>query len=126
MLYSVKDFALQGGGDVFEKNLSLSFLLDQYGAVLSERHRTVLDGYYNQDLSLAEIAEELGISRQGVRDSIKKAEEELLFLESRLQLQRRAEAIEKASEALLALPMTDEVRAAATELIAVANGNFPK
>ena len=62
---------------MFEKDLEIAFLLDFYGEVLSERKRTVLDYYYNDDLSLAEIAEEIGISRQGVRDLIKKAEEEL-------------------------------------------------
>ena len=50
---------------MFEKNLHIGFLLDFYGDVLSERKRTVLDYYYNQDLSLAEIAGEIGISRQG-------------------------------------------------------------
>jgi predicted DNA-binding protein YlxM (UPF0122 family) len=119
-----KGFCFTGGVDVFEKNLSISFLLDQYGAVLSDRHRTVLDGYYNQDLSLAEIAEELGISRQGVRDSIKKAEEELLFLEAGLQLQKRAVAVEQAGEKLLSMPLSDEVRAAAESLIAAASGNL--
>ena len=71
---------------MFEKNLQLSFLLDQYGTVLGERHRMMLDYYYNQDLSLGEIAAEVGISRQGVRDSIKKAEEELLFLEEQKKM----------------------------------------
>ena len=111
---------------MFEKNLSLSFLLDQYGAVLGERHRTVLDGYYNQDLSLAEIAEELGISRQGVRDSIKKAEEELLFLENGLRLQARTMAVQEAAERLLALPLSDEARVAAQALIEAAGGNLQK
>ncbi|MBR5120731.1 MAG: DNA-binding protein, partial [Clostridia bacterium] len=42
---------------MFEKNLEIGYLLDFYGDVLSERKRTVLDYYYNDDLSLAEIAE---------------------------------------------------------------------
>ncbi|MBE6690117.1 MAG: winged helix-turn-helix transcriptional regulator [Ruminococcaceae bacterium] len=111
---------------MFEKNLQLSFLLDQYSPVLGERHRTMLDYYYNQDLSLAEIAAEVGISRQGVRDSIKKAEEELLFLEEHLQLHRRAMEVAEISEALLALPMTDEVRAAAERLVLAAGGTLPQ
>ena len=108
---------------MFEKNLQLSYLLDQYGVVLGERHRTLLDYYYNQDLSLGEIAAEVGISRQGVRDSIKKAEEELLFLEESLHLNRRAMQVAEAGEALLRLPMSDEVRAAAERLILAAGGN---
>ena len=105
---------------MFEKNLLLSYLLDQYGAVLGERHRTLLDYYYNQDLSLAEIAAEVGISRQGVRDSIKKAEEELFFLEENLHLHRRTLNMAQASEKLLQLPLSDEVREAVQALIEAA------
>ncbi len=79
---------------MFEKNLQLSYLLDFYGVLLSERKRTVMEMYYNEDLSLAEVADEIGISRQGVRDIIKKSEEELFFFEERLGLAqklRRAE-----------------------------------
>jgi predicted DNA-binding protein YlxM (UPF0122 family) len=74
---------------LFEKNLEINYLLDFYGEVLSERKQSVLSMYYNEDLSLAEIAEEIGISRQGVRELIKKAEEELLFMEEKLGLQKR-------------------------------------
>lgn len=74
---------------MFEKDLSIAYLLDFYGDVLSERKREVLDDYYNSDLSLAEIAGNLGISRQGVREMIKKAEKELLFYEEKLQLATR-------------------------------------
>ena len=74
---------------MFEKNLKLACLLDFYGEVLSERKQSVLSLYYNEDLSLAEIAAEIGISRQGVRDLIKKAEDELLFLEEKLGLQKK-------------------------------------
>ena len=102
---------------MFEKNLLLSYLLDQYGAVLGERHRTLLDYYYNQDLSLAEIAAEVGISRQGVRDSIKKAEEELFFLEENLHLYQRTLKMAEASEKLLQLPLSSEVREAVQALI---------
>ena len=74
---------------MFEKNLKLACLLDFYGEVLSERKQSVLSLYYNEDLSLAEIAEEIGISRQGVRELIKKSEEELLFLEEKLGLEKK-------------------------------------
>ena len=87
---------------MFEKNLLISDLLDEYAAVLSSRHRQLLDYYYNQDLSLAEIAAEVGISRQGVRDGIKKAEDELFFMEERLQLHRRAQNMRDAAKMLLA------------------------
>ena len=71
---------------MFEKNLTVEFLLDFYGDVLPERTRAILAAYYGDDLSLAEIAEGEGISRQGVRHILKKAEEELFFLEERLGL----------------------------------------
>jgi len=83
---------------MFTKDLSVAYLLDFYGDVLSERKRSVLDDYYNNDLSLSEIAQELGISRQGVRELIKKAEEELNFYEQKLHLaQRFGEAGEHAA-----------------------------
>jgi predicted DNA-binding protein YlxM (UPF0122 family) len=83
---------------MFTKDLSVAYLLDFYGDVLSDRKRQVLDDYYNNDLSLAEIAADLGISRQGVRELIKKAEEELNFYEQKLHLaQRFGEAGEHAA-----------------------------
>lgn len=96
---------------MFEKNLAISDLLDTYSAVLSERHRELLDFYYNQDLSLAEIAEFVGISRQGVRDGIKKAEEELFFLEERLHLLQRSNSMRAVAERLLEGADQNTVRA---------------
>ena len=59
--------------------------------------------YYNEDLSLAEIAEQIGISRQGVRDLIKKAEEEIFFLEEKLGLAQKMSAIKSHSDKLLSI-----------------------
>lgn len=67
---------------MFEKDLLYGTLLDYYGALLSERQRDALGFYYNDDLSLSEIADEMGISRQGVRDAIKRGEAELSELEA--------------------------------------------
>ena len=78
---------------MFEKNLELGYLLDFYGELLSERKRTVMDMYYNEDLSLAEIATEIGISRQGARDIIKKSEEELIFFEEKLGLAKKLQSV---------------------------------
>ena len=69
------------------KNLQISFLLDFYGEMLTEKQREMIEYYYNEDLSLAEIADNQGITRQGVRDSIKRAQ--LLEMEERLGLARR-------------------------------------
>lgn len=74
---------------MFEKNMNISFLLDFYGDVLSEKQREILALYYNEDLSLAEIAEDNGLTRQGVRHIVKKAEDELLSLETKLGLANR-------------------------------------
>lgn len=71
------------------KDLHITFLLDFYGDMLTEKQRTMVDYYYNEDLSLAEIAENEGITRQGVRDSIKRAEAQLLEMEERLALAAR-------------------------------------
>jgi predicted DNA-binding protein YlxM (UPF0122 family) len=86
---------------MFEKDLKKAYLLDFYGDVLTERKKEVLDMYYNEDLSLAEIAEQIGISRQGVRDLIKKAEEEIFFLEEKLGLAQKMSALRLHSENML-------------------------
>ncbi len=67
------------------KDLRIAVLFDFYGEMLTEKQKDVIDLYYNQDLSLAEIAEHEGISRQGVRDNIKRGEAYLLELEEKLQ-----------------------------------------
>ena len=111
---------------MFEKNLEIGFLLDFYGDVLSERKRTVLDYYYNNDLSLAEIAEEIGISRQGVRELIKKSGDELLFYEEKLGLAKRFRDAEEQAVQLLSMMeearVPTEIRAAAGELIKTVRG----
>ena len=88
---------------MFTKDMNIGFLLDFYGDVLKERRKDALDFYYNNDMSLSEIAEEMGISRQGVRDLIKKAEEELLFYEEKLGLAKKFENAQKHAEIALAL-----------------------
>ena len=60
-----------------DKKLATSDLLDIYGELLTDKQRDMLELYYNDDLSLAEIAEHYEISRQGVHDSIKRGEETL-------------------------------------------------
>ena len=76
------------------KNLEISLLLDFYGDMLTEKQRDVVELYYNEDLSLSEIAAHSGITRQGVRDSIKRAESVLLDLEERLGLARKFRQIQ--------------------------------
>jgi len=71
------------------KNLEITILLDFYGDMLTEKQRDFLGYYYNDDLSLSEIAANEGITRQGVRDAIKRAETQLFEMENRLGLARR-------------------------------------
>ena len=77
------------------KNLNIGMLLDFYGELLTEKQQDAVDFYYNQDFSLAEIAEEMSISRQGARDLIKRAEKQLLDFEDALGLVARFSKISK-------------------------------
>lgn len=91
---SVKVFAFTWGPTgkgscTMAKNLEISILLDYYGQMLTEKQLEVAQLYYNEDLSLAEIAQLANITRQGVRDSIKRAEGTLLEMEQRLGLARK-------------------------------------
>ncbi|MEG2295957.1 MAG: YlxM family DNA-binding protein [Oscillospiraceae bacterium] len=77
------------------KDLKISLLLDFYGDMITEKQREVVDYYYNEDLSLAEIAEHCCITRQGVRDSIKRAEQQLLFYEETLHVAEKFSSIQE-------------------------------
>ena len=99
------------------KNLDISVLLDFYGDMLTEKQREVIGFYYNEDLSLSEIGEFEGITRQGVRDSIKRAEGILLDLEERLGLAKKFRQIQDG---------LDEMAACARQIQAfnARHGNF--
>lgn len=71
------------------KNLSISILMDFYSGLLTDKQKEALELYYNHDFSLAEIAENMDISRQGVRDFIKRGEKQLLEFEEGLGLVQR-------------------------------------
>lgn len=72
-----------------EKNVEVSLLFSFYGKMLTDRQADTVELYYNEDLSLAEVGAELGISRQGVRDNLKRAEAILYDTEDRLCLVQR-------------------------------------
>jgi len=80
--------------------MQLACLLDFYGEVLDERTRAILKAYYEDDLSLAEIAQDENISRQGVRHIIKKGEDHLLFLENTLELAAHHKELTRAADEL--------------------------
>ena len=102
----------------------MAFSCDEFhgkkGQILSEKKRSVMEMYYNEDLSLSEIAEQIGISRQGVRDIVKKTEEELFFWEEKLGLAKRDIELRGRAERILSLlqreqnlssELTSEIRA---------------
>lgn len=78
------------------EKLQLSALLNTYSALLTDRQRAAIKMYCDCDCSLSEIAEELGISRQGVRDAIVKGEKSLVELEAALSLSEFTSTLVKA------------------------------
>ncbi len=74
-----------------QDHVQLAALLDSYGALLTRRQRTLLELTAYDDLSLAEIAEREGISRQGVLDAQKRGEQQLFTLEQTLGLVEKQE-----------------------------------
>ncbi len=71
------------------KDLQFIMLLDCYGEFLTKRQRQVTELYYGEDLSLGEISEISGVTRQAVRDSVKRSEEILLDMEEKLKFAER-------------------------------------
>ena len=81
-------------------HLELCLLFDFYGEMLTDKQRELFDLYYHEDLSLSEIAEHAGITRQGVRDAVVRAEHTLTALEDKLHLVSRYGKIDQHVEAL--------------------------
>ena len=72
-----------------EKKVQISMLIEIYGNLLTEKQLNILDDYYNMDLSLSEIAENNQITRQAVRDIIKKGEKKLFEFEEKLLVMKK-------------------------------------
>ena len=85
-----------------EKNVKVSMLCQIYGKLLTEKQYEVLNDYYNNDLSLSEIAENNNITRQAVRDVIKKGENKLFEYEEKLLFMKKTMNQEKQIENILA------------------------
>ena len=119
---------------MFQKDMRFAYLADFYGELLDEHTRAVIMAYYDDDLSLAEIAEDEGISRQGVRHIIKKGEEQLdAFVdaeidafEARIGLIKRHEDLSELAEQIaneargLLCSESDAVKEAGERIIALA------
>ena len=84
-----------------EKNVQISMLCQLYGKLLTEKQYEFIDDYYNNDLSLSEIAENNNITRQAVRDIIKKGEKKLFEYEEKLMFMKRTLNQEKRIEKVL-------------------------
>lgn len=81
-----------------DKNIEISLLFDFYGQLLSSKQQQAVSLYYNDDLSLSETADVMGITRQGVRDLVKRSEGELYEYEEKLGLYKRFEQVGKYAE----------------------------
>lgn len=88
------------------ENYYVSELLDRYGSILSQKQQRILDGYYNNDLSLSEIAENEGITRQGVRDFVKRSELQLYEFEEKLNLCRKSKELKELIEKIQSKELT--------------------
>ena len=97
-----------------EDTLLMSMLLDFFGELLTEKQREYFDLYYNEDLTLSEIAVKAGISKQGVHDMIARAKKTLLGLEEKTNVVKRW----RETQARLAL-----AESAARELLRLSEGN---
>lgn len=84
-----------------EKNVKISMLCQIYGKLLTKKQLEILTDYYNNDLSLTEIAENNQITRQAVRDIIKKGENKLLELEEKLLFMEKTMKQEKLLQEVL-------------------------
>lgn len=107
--------------------LEMSLLFDFYGDLLANKQKSCFDLYYNQDLSLAEIAQSEGISRQGVHDAIARAERALLGFEQVLGCVERAQQLRQELAEITAAAQTlracadPTVQQAAEKILAAAN-----
>lgn len=107
--------------------IELSLLFDYYGDLLTQKQQICFDLYYNQDLSLGEIAQETGVSRQCVHDSIARAESALRTMEQKTgtvardqRCHQAAARIQTAAKRLLTSE-DDQVRLLAEEILAAAD-----
>lgn len=81
-------------------NPELSILFDFYGEMLTDRQKDAIRCYYDDDLSLSEIAQNFGVNRQAVHDSIKRAEVMLYDMEKRLGMVRRDRKVQAALQGM--------------------------
>ena len=109
-------------------SMELILLYDYYGALLTDRQKECFEMRYHQDLSLGEIGEELGISRQGVHDNLSRTETMLRNMEQKTGCVRRDLAYRKATRLItesaneLALSEDENVSALALRILSAVEG----
>lgn len=84
------------------ESLEMALLFDYYGGMLTQKQRECFDMRYNQDLSLGEIAEEMGVSRQAVNDNLTRTEALLRRMEENIGSVKRDKKIRRAAEEIFA------------------------
>lgn len=106
------------------KTIEMTLLFDFFGDLLTEKQRDYFDLYYNDDLSLSEIAEQNGISRQGVRDLIVRAENTLRNFEEKTGVVERfsnmsklIDELERDASNILNLTNNEQIQALANDMI---------
>lgn len=103
-----------------DKKVKIGLLFSFYRNMLTDRQIECIDLYYNEDLSLAEISEHLGITRQGVRDNIKRAEHTMYDTEERLGLASRflgiSEKLEKIDDIIREIEQSPNIRALSDDI----------
>ena len=110
-----------------EETFELTLLFDYYGDLLTQKQRSCFDLHYNQDLSLGAIAQEVGISRQGVHDTLTRAEASLRHMEAKTGCVARDRAMDEALSVIrsaaqqLSRDPSPEVQALAQKILAAAS-----
>ncbi|HBR32901.1 MAG TPA: DNA-binding protein [Clostridiales bacterium] len=102
-----------------EKRAEICRLMDFYAVILSARQRELLEMYYYEDLSLSEIAENLGITRQGVRDTLQHGAAALLTFEKTLGLIKKSTAINEAAGQIIELTDDERIKSLAGEIMTI-------
>lgn len=108
-----------------EKNVEISILNEIYGKLLTKKQKEIINDYYNNDLSLSEIAENQNITRQAIRDILKKGENKLLEYEQKLGFMKRMLNQEKKIEKVLS-ELTKIQNTYSDEQIAIVLENIKK
>lgn len=100
-----------------EKIVEQGLLYDFYGELLTQHQRQIYEDAVFQDMSLSEIAEEHGISRQGVHDLIKRCDKQLLGYESKLHLLERFSRIKEMVEKIVSQTSQTEIKELAAQIL---------